>query len=45
MSDWLLLATGFAAGALTNVRSLPFAAIGLGIVLLIAGVQLGVIKP
>ncbi len=42
MGDWLLLATGFAAGAFVGVRNLPLAAIGLGIVLLIAGVQLDV---
>lgn len=42
MEGWLLLATGFAAGALTGVRNLPLAAIGLGVVLLIAGVELDV---
>jgi len=43
MGDWLLFGAGFAAGALTGTRDLPLAAIGLGVVLLIAGARLGVI--
>lgn len=42
MGDWLLLGMGFAAGALTGVRNLPLAAIGLGLVLLVAGERMGV---
>ena len=45
MGDWFLIATGFVAGAFVGYRDLPLAAIALGIVLLIAGVQLGVLKP
>lgn len=43
MTAWLLFAAGFAAGTFVNLRDLPLAAIGLGIVLLIAGHELGVI--
>lgn len=42
MADWLLFGVGFAAGAFTGLRNLPLAAIGLGVVLLIAGNELGV---
>lgn len=42
MADWLLFGAGFAAGAFTGFRNLPLAAIGLGVVLLIAGHKLGV---
>jgi hypothetical protein len=42
MADWLLFGAGFAAGAFTGFRNLPLAAIGLGLVLLIAADRLGV---
>ena len=42
MADWLLFGAGYAAGAFTGFRNLPIAAIGLGLVLLIAGDRLGV---
>lgn len=42
MTAWIIFATGFAAGTFINLRDLPLAAIGLGVALLVAGVQLGV---
>lgn len=45
MSAYLLLAVGFAAGTFFHRADLPVAAIGLGLVLLIAGIDLGVFKP
>lgn len=45
MIDWLLFGAGFAAGAFTGFRNLPLAAIGLGLVLLVAGERLGVFIP
>lgn len=43
MSAYVLFAMGFAAGTFVNLRDLPLAAIGLGVVLLIAGHELGAI--
>jgi len=45
MSDWIILAAGFAAGTFVNQRDLPLAAIGLGSALLLAAHQLGVFTP
>jgi len=45
MAEWILFGAGFAAGAFVGLRDLPLAAIGLGVVLLIAGTELGLFLP
>jgi hypothetical protein len=42
MAEWVIFGLGFAAGAATGLRNLPLAALGLGLVMLIAGLRLGV---
>lgn len=42
MTAYILFAAGFAAGTFVKLRDLPLAAIGLGLVLVVAGNELGI---